>query len=298
MSLLLLLKPAAAPPTGTRSWQGGTPDLQQTFEGGTGAADGVAITTTNVNGPGNSPYTSVTATGGTLTYSSAWVHSGTLSQKNDSTAATTTVQGVRSITTTLGTRWTYTVHFNLAINPTAAWALIATYAGGTQVLHAQSGTNLTFRPGPSGTANVDTGYALRLNTAYRLEVGVVMSATAANSGFDYALFIGDSTTPVASAPFTAYSTLGAAAITEVRFGSGSSGIRQFYIDDWAIALNKPSGYLGPYIVTTTGGGSTGQLKVNVGGTWVAKPVKVNIGGTWVVKPAKIYNGTDWVVTPY
>lgn len=56
--------------------------------------------------------------------------------------------------------------------------------------------------------------------------------------------------------------------------------------------------LKPAIVTGGGGTTTGQVKVNVGGTWVAKPVKVNIGGTWVVKPAKFYNGSAWVVTPY
>lgn len=47
-----------------------------------------------------------------------------------------------------------------------------------------------------------------------------------------------------------------------------------------------------------GGGSTGQVKVNVGGSFVAKPVKVWNGSSWVTKPLKRYNGTAWVPTSY
>ncbi|HRF71001.1 MAG TPA: hypothetical protein PKV66_06195 [Candidatus Pelethenecus sp.] len=45
-------------------------------------------------------------------------------------------------------------------------------------------------------------------------------------------------------------------------------------------------------------GSTGQIKVYNGATFVAKPVKVYNGATFVTKPLKRYNGSIWVVTPY
>ena len=46
------------------------------------------------------------------------------------------------------------------------------------------------------------------------------------------------------------------------------------------------------------GGSTGQIKVYNGSSFVAKPVKVWNGSAWVVKPLKRWNGSVWVVTPY
>lgn len=45
-------------------------------------------------------------------------------------------------------------------------------------------------------------------------------------------------------------------------------------------------------------GTTGQIKVWNGSSWVAKPVKVWNGSTWETKPVKYYNGSTWVTTPY
>lgn len=47
-----------------------------------------------------------------------------------------------------------------------------------------------------------------------------------------------------------------------------------------------------------GGGTTGQVKIYNGSSFVAKPVKVYNGSTWVTKPMKVYNGSTWVVTNY
>ena len=47
-----------------------------------------------------------------------------------------------------------------------------------------------------------------------------------------------------------------------------------------------------------GGGSTGQIKVWNGSTWVTKPMKVWNGSTWVTKPIKRWNGSAWVETNY
>lgn len=46
------------------------------------------------------------------------------------------------------------------------------------------------------------------------------------------------------------------------------------------------------------GGTTGQIKVYNGASFVAKPVKVWNGSTWVTKPVKRWNGTSWVTTTY
>jgi len=50
--------------------------------------------------------------------------------------------------------------------------------------------------------------------------------------------------------------------------------------------------------TAPPGGSTGQIKAYVSGSFVAKPVKWYNGSTWVVKPLKRWNGSSWVTTPY
>lgn len=47
-----------------------------------------------------------------------------------------------------------------------------------------------------------------------------------------------------------------------------------------------------------GGGTTGQVKVWNGSSFVAKPVKVWNGSSWVVKPLKRWNGSSWITTPY
>jgi hypothetical protein len=46
------------------------------------------------------------------------------------------------------------------------------------------------------------------------------------------------------------------------------------------------------------GGITGQIKVDIAGTYVAKPVKWWDGAAWVTKPLKRFNGTLWVPTNY
>lgn len=47
-----------------------------------------------------------------------------------------------------------------------------------------------------------------------------------------------------------------------------------------------------------GGGTTGQIKVYNGSSFVAKPVKVWNGSSWVTKPLKVWNGSAWVATNY
>lgn len=46
------------------------------------------------------------------------------------------------------------------------------------------------------------------------------------------------------------------------------------------------------------GGTTGQIKVYNGSSFVAKPVKVYNGTAFVLKPLKRWNGSAWVVTNY
>ncbi len=45
-------------------------------------------------------------------------------------------------------------------------------------------------------------------------------------------------------------------------------------------------------------GSTGQIKVWTGASFVAKPVKIWNGSSWVTKPLKRWNGSSWITTPY
>lgn len=57
-------------------------------------------------------------------------------------------------------------------------------------------------------------------------------------------------------------------------------------------------YVAVKVYYTTAGGTTGQIKAYVGGSFQAKPVKVWNGSAWVTKPLKRWNGSAWVVTPY
>lgn len=61
---------------------------------------------------------------------------------------------------------------------------------------------------------------------------------------------------------------------------------------------KESGVFVLQTETSGGGGTTGQIKVWNGSSWVAKPVKEWNGSSWVTKPLKHYNGSSWVTTPY
>ena len=45
-------------------------------------------------------------------------------------------------------------------------------------------------------------------------------------------------------------------------------------------------------------GSTGQIKVYNGSTFVAKPVKWYNGSAFITKPLKRWNGSAWITTPY
>lgn len=49
---------------------------------------------------------------------------------------------------------------------------------------------------------------------------------------------------------------------------------------------------------TTGGTTTGEIKVWDGTQFTAKPVKVWDGSSWVIKPVKVWDGTSWVATNY
>lgn len=66
-----------------------------------------------------------------------------------------------------------------------------------------------------------------------------------------------------------------------------------------IGTGTVSGPVDMYVeYTAGGGGSTGQIKVYNGSTFVAKPVKVWNGSSWVVKPLKYWNGSAWITTTY
>lgn len=54
----------------------------------------------------------------------------------------------------------------------------------------------------------------------------------------------------------------------------------------------------PLANPTPAAGSTGDVKVFLSGTFVAKPVKVWTGSAWVVKPLKHWTGSAWALTNY
>ncbi len=47
-------------------------------------------------------------------------------------------------------------------------------------------------------------------------------------------------------------------------------------------------------LNTLSAGTTGRVKVYLGGSWVTKPLKVYNGSSWVEKKVKHYNGSTWV----
>lgn len=62
---------------------------------------------------------------------------------------------------------------------------------------------------------------------------------------------------------------------------------------FAVSANTSTGFS-----ISLSAGSSGQIKVWNGSTWVAKPMKVWNGSAWVIKPVKVWNGSAWVETNY
>jgi hypothetical protein len=56
--------------------------------------------------------------------------------------------------------------------------------------------------------------------------------------------------------------------------------------------------IGGFKMASGGGGSTGQIKIWNGSSWVAKPMKVWGGASWSTKPVKYWNGSSWITTTY
>lgn len=63
----------------------------------------------------------------------------------------------------------------------------------------------------------------------------------------------------------------------------------------AVSFGGNSESAADFVVSGVAGGN---LKVQNGGVWTAKPVKVWNGSTWVTKPVKVWNGVAWIQTSY
>jgi hypothetical protein len=206
------------------------------------------------------------------------------------------------------------VHRNTARNP--KFALYACY----NAIGITSSTVITATY--TVTASVRTiavfGYSGLLTSA---TLNAELATSAANGQYSAGTFAGDtnelligvvslnnSSTNGALSPTSPWSLLTSTGTTGGATGSNiylavieqnaPSNTTYTAAGTFASSTSSPWAGGGASFKIDTGGGSTGQIKVYNGSSFVAKPVKAYNGSTWVTKPVKVYNGSAWVVTNY
>lgn len=245
-------------------------NLNQHYEGQT---DGTPVNVANSTTYGDSASSNVTATNGTVTYSSAQAAHGARSVKLAmNSGATTSVLslGLGGInTTSIATR----CYMNFGDYPNAAVRLISVRSptadlGGINI-NANGTISVTDVAGVYVNTGSTTTQVLQLSAWYRLELTRIVSATAGQ--YRAAVYQGDSTSAMYS--YTSASTMnsGTTNITEVRVGHVSTGgvfATPWYIDDFSLA-DGASTFLGPYMPSGPSVSTTitpGYAKLNATGS--------------------------------
>lgn len=267
----------------------------QTWDGGTGASNGVTITAGTTNGTGNTPITSTAQNAPALaTFSSAFTHSGSLAALMTYTS-TTALYIVINTAVAVGTRAAYR---NYVYVPSASSGKVRRFfeirnSGGVAMTVNMTTGDQIMIANQAGVTQYTSTATFSFDTWVRLEVAMTVGSTSSTGSADFAFYLGDSTTPIESISLTSQN-FGTTAIAVMRLGSSAGQVTQtWYHDDYSWDTNLASGFIGPSVTA-----ASGDIKVYNGTAWVAKPMKVWNGAAWVVKPVKVYNGTAWVLTNY
>lgn len=187
--------------------------------------------------------------------------------------------------TATGSEGGTTVTFTASVGTTATWQMSQWSGANTSAIEVttNSGDAVAVDPPnntPAGGSNDYTYEAIAGHAA-----GSTSAYSAGPSGYSGFQNSGGSSGGSAVSLGTAYKATTAS--TSENPGAFTASNNRFWAG--ATIAIAPSG---------GGGGTTGQIKVWNGSSFVAKPVKVYNGSTWVTKPVKSYNGSTWVTTPY
>lgn len=223
-----------------------------TFEGGT---NGTAITAGNSGAASGDPFSSVT---GAPTFSAAAAVHGTLGMSAQAASGLTayvTYSGFSATTCAVRFYYTYTTTRSIAtilVRILSSGALVA------NVRQSAAGNTISFTNASNAVVGL-TG-ALTVGVTYRIEASVLSSAAAGT--LDWAVYVGDSTTPAWSGSGTGQPTNGGP-ITDISFGkfSTTTDTAAFLLDDIAAA----DGTLTPIGVPGTPATGTSALTVTAAG---------------------------------
>jgi hypothetical protein len=183
----------------------------------------------------------------------------------DGTELTTT------ITPSASARWSY-------VSATFSNPGIDTSAGSTAITAATTVT------APTATAASASSMLVSVYGCIGSTTTVQATYTATGVGQNEIADVSNSSTNRNPSVMMAYEALVSSGATGTRSANASTTVQQ--------------GCGTVILLPDTVGGSTGQVKVYNGSSFVAKPVKVWNGSAWVTKPLKRYNGSSWVITPY
>ena len=212
----------------------------------TGLANGTVITTANSGGGAGTAVTTVTAgTGNTFTFSSAAAHRGSLGMAlNFGTTAGGTLAWDLNTTQRTAVRF----YVNIPALPTAQ-EYLANFRNGSANM-ATIGINSVGKLSVQNAAGagVSAGNAAAtfpVNQWVRVEFAVTKGTTTTNGRIEYAYYLGDSTTPIATYDTGATVNTGTTDVALVRLGRTTTATeaRILYYDDIA-AQDIATGWIG------------------------------------------------------
>jgi len=190
-----------------------------------------------------------------------------------------------------------------------------------KVMGSTPDTNITFpRANPEGSATYQIVVVRGVNTSNILDV-TSTTATGTTGGVANP----PSITPTTTGAVVLCFSVGTSGGSVSSFSSGPEFDWQIGFNDtdsndtvfshvgwkyWSSGAFDPAALSGPVgdgtsawaslsiALRPVGGSASGQIKVWITSSWVAKPVKVWNGSAWVTKPLKRWNGSAWVATTY
>ncbi len=253
------------------------PPFIQTWDGGTGAANGTALSAATTNGPGNTAITSTAQNAGASEkFTNAWVHSGTLAMANNY-AVTTAGYVNMPFTAPVGARFGVREYFSFPAASAGIAKRLWEYRATSSALLANvtiSSTNVLEFIDTAGTlTTVPNGTIPHDGSTIRIEAAVTIGATISTGSFRLLAFVGESTTPFADSGEVTGANLGTTALGNFRLGySGQvTAAFSYYRDDVAADNTLPVG--SQYIVGPVDNGplnmapplvTTGAAALNVG----------------------------------
>jgi hypothetical protein len=233
--------------------------LQNNAEGGT---VGAVVTTGNSGGASGNAFT--VATANNITYVSDAAHGfiGYQINGNSSTVGWAALGGVMSLTSRF--------YLRLLATPTAS-GLIETVYTNNSTAHAgrllvSTGRGIQMQNTAGATSQLTPSYPMPLNTWHRVEVQRIIGTTTSNGTFNVQVFVGDSTTVMASYTNTAANT-GLVAMTGQQWGrvSGTGWGSGPQIDD--IASRDGTTAIGPWVSPWSVYTGTTTVPLTLLGTW-------------------------------